>query len=177
MASYLRFFSSVAENFDRRVVSEFFMRMSTFAIEAAGSSLATSLASFAKRHRERIIVDPSMIVTFAGSDDPNLTATAGFLLASLHNRQFETFQACFEVLKSKSNTNVSLLLRFVKTIPCVADSLVVPLIKAALIHLDCTGSDDLLSLFIRSVFMSLGSDGLELISRRVENATGPLSIR
>jgi hypothetical protein len=65
MASYLRFFSSVAENFDPPVVSEFFMRMSTFAIEVAGSTLAKSLASFAKRHRERIIIDASIVVTFA----------------------------------------------------------------------------------------------------------------
>jgi hypothetical protein len=176
MASYLRFFSSVAENFDPPVVSEFFMRMSTFAIGVAGSSLAKSLASFAKRHRERIIVDPSIVVTFAGSDDPNLTATAGILLASLHESQFDTFQACFELLESKSDAGASLLLRFVKMIPCVADSPIVPLIKAALTRLDCTGSDDLLSLFIRSVFVSLRSDGLEIISKCIDNAIGPLSI-
>jgi hypothetical protein len=105
-----------------------------------------------------------------------LTATACILLASLHDGQFATFQACFEVLESKSDSDVSLVLRFVKTIPWVADSPIVPLIKAALTRLDCSGSDDLLSLFIRALLVSLGRDGLEIISRCIENAIGPLSI-
>jgi hypothetical protein len=170
LANYLSFFSGVADQIDQSVVTNFFRAILTYSIQESIPDLSASILTFVKRHHSLIFLDEPEIVAIANAGDPNLAATAGFLLTN----NLTVLQTCLHVLSTKGD--LSCLLNFIKAIRYPSNSLYIPLIQSILASLDCRSNDSLLSLLIRTIFASLGSEGIDLISKCSGGVEGPLAI-
>lgn len=186
LGCYVRFFSSVAGEFDIPTISNFFAKITEFVLspmikEDTRSILSFSLLCFTKKYKE-ISFDGSLIFSFVQTFDKNLIQIAAILISRLdENEYFEVFKSCVSHLFEKLENDPELcplVLYFIKATNYVQGSPHIPIILDFLsqIQPSVKSDDNLQSQFIRTSFSSLGPESSDLITGCIESATERLSI-
>lgn len=186
LGSYVRFFSSVASEFDEATISNFFAKISELVLspmikQEARFFLSSSLLGFTKKYKE-MKFDDSLIFAFVQTLDQNLIQIAALLISRLNEKDyFEVFKSCVCHLFEKLENDPAvcpLVLHFIKAMNYVQGSPHISIILDFLTQLQTSvkSNDNLQSQFIRTCFSSLGPESSELITSCIEDCKERLSI-
>lgn len=186
LSCFYRYFCNVANSFDASTISHFFVRIAQFALsplikDEARSILSNSLLAFCKKI-ENVQFDPSIILAFIQTTDPNLISLSAVLNSRLPNDiSFELFQQCIKHLLSMLQENgeyCPLVLNFIKAMHYVQGAPHLPIARDFLNKLQpfVVANDGLQALFIKACFSSLGPESSAQITNCVSTSTGRLSI-
>ena len=190
---YVKFFVAVQGLFSGEEHASIFQDLCNLASnpqvgqEKVRKEFASLLVLFVKKlaKGKQLVFDPSVISHFVGTLDPQLVSVAAMLIRTLPDaQQSDIFGQCMQHLIESLQRSADQLrdcetvLSFIRSLRYTPNAPHIPKVAEIMSQMFsmCTQKDQILVLYIRTLYSSLAEQCIDQLMQCVQYATGPMSL-